>query len=125
VAGPVVFTNDWGAPRSGGRTHQGNDMFAAIGTPNVALVSGYVEDASGGLGGISVRLHGDDGVDYYYAHLQRIEGPPRRVNVGDVIGYVGDTGNAAGGPPHTHFQIEPGGGEPINPYPTIRALCLQ
>lgn len=125
VAGPVVFTNDWGAPRSGGRTHKGNDMFAMMGTPDVAVVDGYLRHHSGGLGGIGVVLEGDDNVSYYYAHLARIEGPERRVHRGEVIGYVGDTGNAAGGPPHTHFEIWPGGGEPVNPYPTIRVLCPQ
>jgi murein DD-endopeptidase MepM/ murein hydrolase activator NlpD len=125
VAGPVVFTNDWGAPRSGGRTHKGNDMFASIGTPDVAVVDGYLRYNIGGLGGIGVVLEGDDGNSYYYAHLSRIEGPERRVHRAEVIGYVGDTGNAAGGPPHTHFEIWPGGGAPVNPYPTIRVLCPQ
>ena len=123
VRGAVAFTNDWGQPRSGGRTHQGTDMFAAMGTPTVAVVGGTVNDASGGLGGISVELLGDDGVRYYYAHLSRIEGGPSRVEAGAVIGYVGDTGNALGGPPHLHFQLHPGGGEPVNPYPTVKVLC--
>ncbi|MGH7607821.1 MAG: murein hydrolase activator EnvC family protein, partial [Gemmatimonadales bacterium] len=123
VFGVVAFTNDWGQPRSGGRTHQGTDMFAAMGTPVVAVVGGTVSDGSGGLGGISLNLAGDDGVRYYYAHLSRIERPAGRVNAGDVIGYVGDTGNAAGGPPHLHFQLHPDGGEPVNPYPTVRVLC--
>jgi murein DD-endopeptidase MepM/ murein hydrolase activator NlpD len=123
VFGVVAFTNDWGQPRSGGRTHQGTDMFAATGTPVVAVVGGTVSDASGGLGGISLNLAGDDGVRYFYAHLSRIERPSGRVNAGDVIGYVGDTGNAAGGPPHLHFQLHPDGGEPVNPYPTVRVLC--
>ena len=123
VFGVVAFTNDWGQPRSGGRTHQGTDMFAAIGTPVVAVVGGTVSDASGGLGGISLDVAGDDGVRYFYAHLSRIERSSGRVNPGDVIGYVGDTGNAAGGPPHLHFQLHPDGGEPVNPYPTVRVLC--
>jgi len=122
IAGPLAFVNDWGAPRSGGRTHQGNDLFAQYGTPNVAVVNGRIEAELGGLGGISVWLHGDDGVSYYYAHLSRIEGPARRVARGDVIGYVGDTGNAAGGPPHTHFGIRTNG-VMVNPYPTLRVLC--
>ncbi|HUF84350.1 MAG TPA: peptidoglycan DD-metalloendopeptidase family protein [Acidimicrobiia bacterium] len=123
VRGVVAFTNDWGQPRSGGRTHQGTDMFAATGTPLVAVVDGTLTENSGGLGGLGLDLHGVDGVKYYYAHLSRIEVASGRVKQGDVIGYVGDTGNAAGGAPHNHFQIHPGGGEPVNPYPTVRALC--
>ncbi len=76
----------------------------------------------GGLGGISAWVHGDDGVSYYYSHLSKVEGRNRRVARGDIIGYTGDTGNAAGGPPHTHFGIRANGGM-VNPYPTLRALC--
>lgn len=122
IFGPVAFVNDWGAPRSGGRTHQGNDMFAPYGVPDVAVVSGQLQIEIGGLGGIAVWVHGDDGVSYYYAHLSRVEGVARRVERGDVIGYVGDTGNAAGGPPHTHFGIR-SNGMMVNPYPTLRVLC--
>lgn len=122
IFGPVAFVNDWGAPRSGGRTHQGNDMFGPYGAPDLAVVSGQMEIEIGGLGGIAVWVHGDDGVSYYYAHLSRVEGPARRVARGEVIGYVGDTGNAAGGPPHTHFGIR-SNGMMVNPYPTLRVLC--
>ena len=123
VRGVVAFTNDWGQPRSGGRTHQGTDMFAAMGTPLVAVVDGMITESSGGLGGIGLDLHGADGVKYYYAHLSSIAIGSGKVKQGDVIGFVGDTGNAAGGAPHLHFQLHPGGGEPINPYPTARVLC--
>ncbi len=122
IAGAVAFVNDWGMPRSGGRTHQGTDLFARSGTPNVAVVNGQMEIEIGGLGGISVWVHGDDGVSYYYAHLSHIEGPARRVARGDIIGYVGDSGNAAGGPPHTHFGVRTNGSM-VNPYPTLRVLC--
>lgn len=125
IAGPLAFVNDWGAPRSGGRTHQGNDLFNALGTENVAVIDGYMEPELGGLGGISVWVHGDDGVSYYYAHLSRIEGRARRVARGDVIGYTGATGNAAGGPPHTHFGIRATNGQMVNPFPTLRVLCPQ
>jgi peptidoglycan LD-endopeptidase LytH len=125
IRGPVAFVNDWGAPRSGGRTHQGNDMFSPMGTPNVAVVDGYSEQNLDNLGGTGIMLHGKDGNVYYYAHLSAYEGPSRFVTAGEVIGYVGDTGNARGGATHTHFGIKPGGGAYVNPYPTIRVLCPQ
>jgi len=125
IRGPIAFVNDWGAPRSGGRTHQGNDLFSPMGTPNVAVVDGYAEANLDDLGGLGVMLHGKDGNVYYYAHLSAYEGPSRLVKAGDVIGYVGDTGNAKGGAPHTHFGIKPGGGAYVNPYPTLRVLCPQ
>ena len=123
IAAPVAFTNDWGAPRSGGRTHKGTDIFAAYGAPDVAVIDGYVEHNMDTLGGVGINLHGADGVVYYYAHLSRYEGPDRLVKRGEVIGYVGDTGNAKGGPPHTHFGMKPEGGEYVNPYPTLKVLC--
>jgi peptidoglycan LD-endopeptidase LytH len=124
VGGTTVFVNDWGAPRSGGRTHQGTDMLAAMATPLVAVTSGTVEWNLDDLGGVGIWLRGDDGIGYYYAHLSRYEGEsPRRVTRGEVIGYVGDTGNAKGGPPHLHFGIQAPSGEMVNPYPTVRALC--
>jgi len=123
IAGPVAFVNDWGAPRSGGRTHKGNDLFAPYGTPNVAVINGYAEQNVDTLGGQGVMLHGTDGVIYYYAHLSKWEGPSRLVHRGEVIGYVGDTGNAKGGPPHTHFGMKPEGGDYVNPYPTVKVLC--
>jgi murein DD-endopeptidase MepM/ murein hydrolase activator NlpD len=123
VFGTVTFTNDWGAPRSGGRTHQGTDMLALWGTPLVAVVDGVIRHDVDDLGGVGVWLDGTDGVSYYYAHLSRWEGENRIVARGEIIGYVGDTGNAAGGPPHLHFGIRATHGEMVNPYPTVRALC--
>lgn len=128
VAGPVSFTDTWGAPRSGGRTHQGVDMFAARGTPVVAPVSGTVEHRSNDLGGLSFHLWGDDGNYYYGTHLARYGPAQGRVAAGTVVGYVGDTGNAAGTSPHLHFEIHPGRhrGDPpaaVNPTPTVAAAC--
>lgn len=119
VAGPCTFSNDWHAPRRG-HLHQGNDIFAPMGTPCVACVNGTVTQLQGGNAGLYVRLAGDDGNVYYYMHLQRF-GASGRVTAGTVIGYVGDTGNAKGGSPHLHFEIRPGGGSPINPYPILLA----
>ncbi|MHB8779869.1 MAG: murein hydrolase activator EnvC family protein [Candidatus Geothermincolia bacterium] len=119
VAGPHSYSNDWHAPRRG-HLHQGTDIFASMGTPTVACVPGTVQWGEGGNAGIYVRLVGDDGNVYYYMHLQRYA-QAGHVPAGTIIGYVGDSGNAQGGPPHLHFEIHPGGGAAVNPYPTLRA----
>lgn len=120
VAGPADFVNDWGLPRSGGRYHQGNDLFAAAGTPVVAPVSGNVILLTGTIGGKQYSLYGDDGNTYWGTHLGGF-GNSGVVNAGDVLGYVGASGNAVGTPPHLHFEIHPGGGGAVNPYPTLVA----
>jgi murein DD-endopeptidase MepM/ murein hydrolase activator NlpD len=120
VQGGSAYGNTWGAPRSGGRRHQGVDMLAPTGTPLQAVVSGFVEHRSNRLGGITISLRGDNGNRYYYAHLVGYEGLPGRVEQAQVIGYIGDSGNATG-TPHLHFEIRPGGGVPVNPYPSVRA----
>ncbi|MEW6552968.1 MAG: peptidoglycan DD-metalloendopeptidase family protein [Actinomycetota bacterium] len=119
VRGPHSFSNDWHAPRTG-HLHQGCDVFAAMGTPMVACVSGTVNQGEGKNAGLYVRLAGDDGNVYYYMHCQRF-GATGHVTAGTVIAYVGDTGNALGGPPHLHFEVHPGGGAAINPYPILLA----
>lgn len=121
VAGPRAFADTWGAPRSGGRSHQGVDVIAPSGTPLVAMESGRIEFRSNALGGLTLRLYGNSGTRYYYAHLSRYEGSNRTVSKGDVVGYVGRTGNTTTN--HLHLQIHPGGGQPINPYPQTRAAC--
>ncbi len=125
IDAPVFFTNDWGNPRSGGRTHKGTDVFAENGTSNVAADDGVVSDSSGGLGGIALDLVAEDGTRYYYAHLESIEPEVigTEVEAGDVIGYTGSTGNASPTASHTHFQLHPDEGEPVNPYFTLFVLC--
>ncbi len=127
VDGFTVFSDTWGAPRSGGRTHQGVDMLAARGTPAVAIEAGTVARLGrSGLGGITVWLRGDSGDSFYYAHLDRwAPGLSRgqRLAGGEVLGFVGTTGNAPASVPHLHFEHHPGGGAAVNPYPLVRSLC--
>ncbi|MEX0663155.1 MAG: peptidoglycan DD-metalloendopeptidase family protein [Acidimicrobiia bacterium] len=122
IRGAVTFIDSWGAPRHQGR-HQGVDLMAARGTPNVAVVSGNVQFKSGGTSGNGAYLSGDDGNLYYYFHLDSYEGGARRVAQGEVIGYVGNTGDARYTATHTHFEIHPGHGSAVNPYPSVRAVC--
>jgi murein DD-endopeptidase MepM/ murein hydrolase activator NlpD len=123
VAGPLAFTDSWGDPRGGGRRHKGTDLMNQLGTPNVAVVSGQFARHHSGAGGLAIYLYGDDGHTYYYAHLSEVVGPDRRVAQGEVIGKTGNSGNARGGAPHTHFEIHPGGGEAVNPYPSMKGVC--
>jgi len=113
------FFNDWGFPRSGGRVHTGNDLFAPRGTEVLAPVSGRVEQIIGTIGGMQFRLHGDDGNVYIGSHMDGFD-HGGYVTAGTVLGYVGDSGGAKGSRPHLHFEILPGGGEAANPYPTLQ-----
>ncbi len=127
VAGINSFIDSWGAPRSGGRTHKGTDLMAQHGTPLVAVANGTATLGYNSLGGNTVWVHADYGVGFFYAHLDTFATGLRsgdRVTIGQVLGTVGDTGNAAPGAYHLHFGIAVGGGASnVNPYPSLRAVC--
>lgn len=116
------FVNSWGFARSGGRRHKGVDMMAPHGTPILAPTDGLVRVKESRLGGRSFYLKKGDGTQFYGAHLQSY-GATGWVKAGDVIGYVGSTGNARGGAAHLHFEVHPGGGGPVNPYPFVADWC--
>jgi murein DD-endopeptidase MepM/ murein hydrolase activator NlpD len=121
---PRDITDTWGAPRDGGaRKHRGIDLFAPRGTQILAVADGIVSYIGNQpKGGRCLWLATEQGVAFYYAHLERwapglYEG--MEVRQGDVLGYVGSTGNAITTPPHLHFQIVEGD-EALNPYPILR-----
>jgi LysM repeat protein len=114
------YFNDWGFPRSGGRFHEGNDLFASRGTAVRAPVSGTVLFQQGPIGGLQFRFYGDDGTTYIGSHLDTIVGTDGYVAAGSQLGTVGDTGNAIGSRPHLHFEMHPGDGAAVNPYPTLQ-----
>lgn len=120
------FRDTWGAPRSGGRAHKGVDVMAPYGVPVYAFTNGRISRlTSGGLGGISLYMWGDDGNEYFYTHLAGYAAgiyAGKRVEAGEHIAINGDTGNARG-TPHVHFEVHPGGGAPVNPYPYMAAAC--
>lgn len=122
VRGVYHYTDDWHAPRVG-HLHQGCDIFAARGTPLVAVQTGVISHMSTiGLGGIAVSVMNARGDYFYYAHLSRYAAglhAGQHVFAGEVIGYVGNTGNAAGGATHCHFEIHPLGGAAVNPFPYL------
>jgi peptidoglycan LD-endopeptidase LytH len=144
AADSVRFTSSFGDGRDGGRLHKGQDMFCPRWTPILATVNGTVDwivtKRPKKEKGYQLLLRGDDGNLYYYAHLNNDNpgtrddaGEPRyafarglkngdRVAAGDVIAYVGDSGNAASSGPHLHLEIHIGKwGNAIDPAPSLRA----
>ena len=103
-------------------------MIAARGTPLVAIESGTIKRmGNGGLGGITITMTGVSGHEYYYAHLDAWAAGlsvGQSVIVGELIGYVGNTGNAQYTIPHLHFEYHPDGGAAVNPYPLVVGQCL-
>jgi len=116
------LTDTWGAARSQGRTHEGIDIFADRGTPIQSTTPGIVSKVgNNNLGGRVVVVVGPGGAGHYYAHLEDYAdiAPNDWVEAGDVIGYVGDSGNAKGTPPHLHYGIYINGSA-VNPYPLMQ-----
>lgn len=131
------FFNDFGNARSGGRRHQGNDIFATKGTPVVAVADGFVTKiGESDRSGYYVRIEHADGWETWYMHLNNDtpgtddgKGGPETafaadlevgmyVPAGTVIGYVGDSGNAESSTSHTHFELHDGR-RIVNPYPYL------
>jgi murein DD-endopeptidase MepM/ murein hydrolase activator NlpD len=122
---PYSYVDSWGAPRSGGRSHQGTDVMAPHGARVFAFVNGVVSrESSSANGGIQLYLQGDNGVEYFYAHLSGYAvSTGARVRAGQLIAYNGQTGNAQYTAPHVHFEVHPGGGGAVNPYPYLKPVC--
>jgi murein DD-endopeptidase MepM/ murein hydrolase activator NlpD len=127
------FINDWGFRRTEGRSHEGTDIFAERGTPIIAIADGVVTTVNPPsrptrLGGVTVTYRTADGSHWYNAHLDTISPGIEvgaRVQGGQQIGTVGNSGNARTTPPHNHlgrYMNGPGQG-PVNPYPTLVELC--
>jgi uncharacterized membrane protein YgcG len=123
VDGKFWYSDDYGVPHPGPGNHTGCDIFAVKGTPLVAVQDGTIEELRWrSLGGNSLHLVNDNGDYFYYAHLDRYAdglSNGQRVSAGEVIGYIGNTGNARTTAPHTHFEVHPGGGGPVNPLPYL------
>ncbi|MDQ3176990.1 MAG: peptidoglycan-binding protein [Actinomycetota bacterium] len=126
VQGPCWFGDSWQAPRGAGRYHLGVDIVADRGKEVYAVVSGRIIqkywDQPGSLSGNGVKIATKDGTYFFYAHF---DGFPSGIKVGsyvsagDVVGYIGSTGNSAG--PHLHLEVHPQGGSAVNPYPIVKA----
>jgi hypothetical protein len=138
VVGQVSYIDDFGAARPGGR-HQGNDLMSAKKSPAVAAEAGTVKYwTTSRAAGCMLYLYGESGTIYYYIHLNNdltarndnrgkcVKGTAyavsngARVQAGQQVAYVGDSGDADGGMSHLHFEVHPGGGRAVSPYPYLQ-----
>jgi hypothetical protein len=138
VVGAVHYIDDFGAPRAGG-PHQGNDLMSAKRSPAVAAETGTVKYwTTSRTAGCMLYLYGESGTVYYYIHLNNdltlkndnrgkcVKGVAytvkngARVQAGQQVAYVGDSGDANGGASHLHFEVHPGGGRAVSPYPYLQ-----
>ena len=119
------YTDDWGAPRQHTGTHEGTDVFAPTGTPVLAVTDGTLyRVGTRQIPGNRMWLRSGNGDTFFFGHLAAFAHDARngaKVRAGDVIGFVGSTGDAEQTPPHLHFEIHPQDGEAVNPYPFLRA----
>lgn len=127
VQGQCWFGDTYQAPRGGGRTHEGSDVIAAKGKLLYAVVSGRISkvytDSPTAISGNGLRVAQDNGTYFTYLHMDGFApgielGVP--VTAGQVIGYVGETGNAP--TPHLHFEVHPNGGGAVNPYSVLKSV---
>lgn len=118
-----ALRDTWHGARSEGRKHEGIDIFAKRGTPVLSSTEGIVTQVgTNRLGGLVVWVLGPGGQRHYYAHLEGYADVEAgmRIEAGRVLGYVGNSGNARGTPPHLHYGVYDTGGA-INPYPLLKA----
>jgi murein DD-endopeptidase MepM/ murein hydrolase activator NlpD len=119
---PKALRDTWHGARSGGRKHEGIDIFARRGTEVQSATEGIVlRVGTNQLGGLVVWVLGPGAQRHYYAHLDRFAdvSTGMQIKAGTVLGYVGNTGNAAATPPHLHYGVYETGGA-INPYPVLQ-----
>ncbi|MEN3313194.1 MAG: hypothetical protein V7645_2523 [Actinomycetota bacterium] len=138
VVGKVAYIDDFGAPRAGG-PHQGNDIISEKKSPAVAAEAGTVKYwTTSASAGCMLYLYGESGTTYRYIHLNNdltmkndnrgkcVKGTAytvkngAKVAAGQQIAYVGDSGDANGGNSHLHFEVHPGGGKAVSPYPSLQ-----
>jgi hypothetical protein len=138
VVAQVNYVDDFGSPRGSG-VHQGNDLMSAKRSPAVAAEAGTVKYwTTSRAAGCMLYLYGESGTVYYYIHLNNdvtlrndnrgkcVRGVAyvvkngARVAAGQQIAYVGDSGDANGGASHLHFEVHPGGGRAVSPYPYLQ-----
>ena len=124
--GRCSFSDSWHAPRPGNRLHIGVDIVGPKGLALYAVVDGTITKmygADSSLSGNALRLTGADKTYFFYAHLDSFAPGitvGSTVRAGQIIGYMGSTGNS--GVSHLHFEVHPGGGDAINPYPVVKAV---
>jgi murein DD-endopeptidase MepM/ murein hydrolase activator NlpD len=126
VYGKHTYSDDWGAPRQDTGFHQGNDIFATAGTPLVSVCKGTLHRVGTNVvPGNRLWVKCDKGGDeFFYGHLSAFANNAHsglHVEAGQVVGFVGSTGDAEQTPPHLHFEVHPSGGKAVDPYPFLRA----